>query len=76
MQKDSSVFSDSGSVQVSFQDVDIFWMRQGVTDVTASGNMGTVYEESQSDRRDCIRKYEYSLQGKPLVTHRLLVRGP
>ena len=32
-------------------------------------------DETGSDRRDCIRKYGYSLRGKPLVTHRLLVRG-
>ena len=32
-------------------------------------------DETGSDRRDCIRKYGYSLRGKPLVSHRLLVRG-
>ncbi len=32
-------------------------------------------DETGSDRRNCIRKHGYSLRGKPLVTHRLLVRG-
>jgi len=32
-------------------------------------------DETGSDRRDSIREYGYSLRGKPLVTHRLLVRG-
>jgi len=32
-------------------------------------------DETGSDRRDCIRTYGYSLRGKLLVTHRLLVRG-
>ena len=32
-------------------------------------------DETGSDRRDCIRRYGYSLRGKPLVSHRFLVRG-
>ncbi len=32
-------------------------------------------DETGSDRRDCMRKYGYSLRGKPLVSHRLLIRG-
>ena len=32
-------------------------------------------DESGSDRRACIRRYGYSLQGKPLVHEKLLVRG-
>ena len=32
-------------------------------------------DETGADRRNCIRKYGYSMRGKPLKTHRLLVRG-
>lgn len=32
-------------------------------------------DETGADRRNCIRKYGYSIRGRPLKTHRLLVRG-
>ena len=32
-------------------------------------------EESGSDKRNTIRKHGYSLKGKPLVSHELMVRG-
>ena len=32
-------------------------------------------DETGTDRRDCIRKHGYSLQGKPAVSSKLLVRG-
>ena len=32
-------------------------------------------DETGSDRRDCIRRYGYSLRGKPLISRKLLVRG-
>ena len=32
-------------------------------------------DEAGSDRRDCIRRYGYSLRGKPLVSQRLHFRG-
>ena len=32
-------------------------------------------DETGSDRRDCIRRYGYSLRGKPLLSKRLLIRG-
>ena len=32
-------------------------------------------DKTGSDRRNSIRKHGYSLRGKPLVSHKLLVRG-
>lgn len=32
-------------------------------------------DETGSDRRDSLRKYGYSLRGKPALSHKLLVRG-
>ena len=32
-------------------------------------------DETGTDRRDAIRKYGYGWRGKPIVAHKLLVRG-
>ena len=32
-------------------------------------------DESGSDRRNCIRRYGYSVRGRPLVSHKFLSRG-
>lgn len=32
-------------------------------------------DETGADRRDTIRKHGYSMRGKPLVSHKLLIRG-
>ena len=40
-----------------------------------NGDMLIFIDETGADRRNCIRKYGYSMRGKPLKTHRLLVRG-
>lgn len=32
-------------------------------------------DETGADRRDTIRKHGYSIRGKPLVSHKLLIRG-
>ena len=32
-------------------------------------------DETGADRRDCMRRFEYSLRGRPAISHKLLVRG-
>ena len=38
-------------------------------------NMFVFLDETGTDRRDAIRKYGYGWRGKPIVAHKLLVRG-
>ena len=38
-------------------------------------NMFVFLDETGTDRRDAIRKYGYDWRGKPIVAHKLLVRG-
>ncbi len=55
---------------------DDFLRAQFVSDVSIyEPEMLIFLDETGSDKRDCIRKYGYSLRGKPLVSHRLLIRG-
>ncbi len=55
---------------------DDFLRFQFVSDVSIYDPETLVFlDETGSDRRTCIRRYGYSLRGKPLVTHKLLVRG-
>lgn len=47
-----------------------------VSDVSLySADMLIFLDESGSDKRDCLRKYGYSLRGKPPIQHKLLARG-
>lgn len=49
---------------------------QFVSDVSIySREMLIFLDESGSDRRDCLRKYGYSLRGRPPICHKLLIRG-
>ena len=49
---------------------------QFVSDVSMySPEMIIFMDETGSDRCNSIRRYGYSLRGKPLVSHKLLVRG-
>ncbi len=49
---------------------------QFVSDVSIyNPDMLIFLDESGSDKRDCLRKYGYSLRGKPPICHNLLSRG-
>ena len=37
--------------------------------------MLVLVDETDTDRRDCMRQFEYSLRGRPAVTQELRVRG-
>ena len=53
-----------------------FLRAQFVSDVSIyEPEMLIFLDETGSDRRNSIRKYGYSLRGKPLVSHELFVRG-
>ena len=55
---------------------DDFLRTQFVSDVSIyEPEMLIFLDETGSDRRNNIRKHGYSLRGKPLVSHELLVRG-
>ena len=55
---------------------DINLRSQFVSDVSLyDQDMLIFLDESGSDKRDCLRKYGYSLRGKPPMYHRLLMRG-
>ena len=55
---------------------DDFLRAQFVSDVSIyKPEMLIFVDEAGSDRCDCIRKYGYSVRGKPLVSHRFLIRG-
>ena len=50
--------------------------QQYVTDVTIYPRETLIFvDETGTDRKDTLRKYGYSLRGKPLKAQRLLVRG-
>ena len=38
-------------------------------------DMLVLVDETGTDRRDCMRQFEYSLRGRPAVTQELHVRG-
>ncbi len=60
---------------VALQRDDFLWS-QFVSDVSVyNKDMLVFLDETGSDRRNCIRRYGYSLRGKPLVSHKLLVTG-
>ena len=40
-----------------------------------SPDMLVFLDETGADRRNSVRKFGYSMRGKPLVSHKLLVRG-
>ena len=40
-----------------------------------NADMFIFLDETGSDRRNALRKYGYSLRGKPAVSHKLLIRG-
>ena len=55
---------------------DDFLCSQFVSDVSIyQPEMLIFLDETGSDRRNSIRQYGYSLRGKPLVSHELMVRG-
>ena len=55
---------------------DDFLRSQFILDVSIyEPEMLIFLDETGSDRRNTIRRHGYSLQGKPLVSHELLVRG-
>ena len=55
---------------------DIFLREQYITDVSVySPDMFVFIDETGADRRDTLRKYGYSLCGKPATKKSLLVRG-
>ena len=47
-----------------------------ISDVSLySPNMFVFGDETGADRRNAIRKHGYSMRGKPLMSHQLLIRG-
>jgi hypothetical protein len=55
---------------------DDFLRAQFVSDISIyEPEMLIFLDETGSDRRNSIRKHGYSLRGKPLVSHELLIRG-
>lgn len=55
---------------------DEFERQKFIYDVSLlSSRMLIFVDETGADNRNCIRKYGYSLRGKPPQTHQLLIRG-
>lgn len=54
-------------------------MLTGLTDTSVfrgHPEMLVFVDETGADRRDCMRRFGYSLRGRPAISHKLLVRGP
>ena len=55
---------------------DVFLRQQFVSEVTVyAPEMLVFIDETGTDNRNLIRKYGYSMRGKPLKTHSFFVRG-
>ena len=55
---------------------DEFLRQQYVSEVSINSSKMLIFlDKTGADRRNILRRYGYSMRGKPIVSHQLLVRG-